>query len=249
MFGRSSFSLVPAALFLLTPASVAAVDAQQDTLPTLEQVLERYVEALGGRDAIEKLTTRVIRGRFVDDRPYAGPVDIISMQAYSKVPRKWLVVHERPEGFEREGFDGETVWWQDAEGVERRGESGLTKFAFIVDPQGALFIRDYFPGMVLKERKVLRTSAVQELFGRALTVYVVETDLKKAHFSLHFDVDSGLLVQVGYKTWLREYRTVDGVKVPYRVVLGRKGGANTWIFDEIEHNVLIDEAQFRVPTR
>lgn len=249
MFVSSSFIPIASALFLLTPASAAALDAQHDTLPTLERVLERYVEAVGGRAALEALRTRVIRGRFVDDRPYAGPVEIISVEALSKVPHKWLVVHERPDGFEREGFDGETVWWQDSEGAERRGASGLTKFAFLMGPQAALSIRDYFPGMVLKERKVLDTAAVQDLFGRPLTVYVVETDRKSAHYSLHFDVESGLLVQIGYKTWLPEYRTVDGVKVPHRVVIGRKGGANIWIFDEIEHNVQIDDARFRVPAR
>ena len=32
-------------------------EAGRDTLPTLEEVLERHIEAVGGRAAIERLTT------------------------------------------------------------------------------------------------------------------------------------------------------------------------------------------------
>jgi hypothetical protein len=45
----------------------------------------------------------------------------------------------------------------------------------------------------------------------------LEVDRDRRDYVLHFDVESSLLVQIGYKTWLPDDREVDGVKVPSRI--------------------------------
>ena len=44
--------------------------------PGPDRILERYVQAVGGRAALERLESRIVTGRQIDDRPYRGPVEI-----------------------------------------------------------------------------------------------------------------------------------------------------------------------------
>ncbi|NIM49996.1 MAG: hypothetical protein GTN78_22470 [Gemmatimonadales bacterium] len=228
--------IVMAPLIAISAAAPAA-DPRQDTLPTVEQIVERYIEAVGGRDAIERLTTRVCTGRFIDDRPYRGPVEVFPLEVYSEVPGRWLLVQHFADGTYRDAFDGRIGWRQNPEGIERAEDNARSKHGWLFDPQGPLRIRDYFRDMVV--------TGTGDVDGQ--TVYVVQTDRDHAHYSLYFDIETGLLLRIGYWWWLEDYREVDGVKVPFRIVCGRKGGSNTYEFDRVEHNLPIDHARFVMP--
>ncbi|MGD2153766.1 MAG: hypothetical protein PVG79_10910, partial [Gemmatimonadales bacterium] len=71
-------------------------EVKQDTLPTLEEVVERYIQGVGGRQAIERLTTRVMTGRLVTDLPtWQPPVhESNSFVIYAKAPGKFLYVQQ-----------------------------------------------------------------------------------------------------------------------------------------------------------
>ena len=107
-----------------------------------------------------------------------------------------------------------------------------------MDPQGALHIKDYFPGLTLTGKETL--------YGHE--VYAVEpAGLKEAHYSLNFDIETGMLMYIGYYWELLDYWEVDGVKFPFRIAMSRKGGSSTYIFDKVKHNVPVDESLFTPP--
>ena len=54
-------------------------------------------------------------------------------------------------------------------------------------------------------------------------------------------------MRLGYNRELGDYREVDGVMVPFRVSLSRKGGSSTYVFDTIQHNVNVDASRFAMP--
>jgi hypothetical protein len=108
------------------------------------------------------------------------------------------------------------------------------RWRFVLDPQGPLRIREYFAG--------LKLTGVTDLEGRS--VYVVESDRSHEHYTLYFDVESGLLTGIGYYWHLQDYRAVDGALVPHRVVAGRKGGSVTYAFEEIVANVAVSGGRF-----
>ncbi len=207
-------------------------------IPALEHILDRYIEALGGRGAIERLTTRVCKGRFVDDRPYAGPVKTIPFDALSKVPDKSLFILHHPENTEWEGFDGNVRWRMDNNGLIRRENQERSQMDYFLDPQNALNIQDYFPGM-----EVMGTVKL-----RGLSVYVVENKRKSPHYTLYFDSANGLLVQIGFYE-IYDYQDVDGVRFPFRLEYSRKGGSNSYIFDEVQHNVPVEDDRFSKPPK
>ena len=107
---------------------------------------------------------------------------------------------------------------------------------YFLDPQNALRIKEYFPGVELMGKVKLR----------GYSVYVVENSRKSPHYTLYFDVESGFLIQIGYYE-LHEYQDVDGIKFPFRLEYSRKGGSNTYAFDDVQHNIPIEDKLFTMP--
>jgi hypothetical protein len=218
-------------------ALLADMGVGRDTMPRVDQIIDRYIQALGGREAIERLTTRLMTGQLVTDLPtWSPPVyEEASVEIRAAVSGGFLEAVETEDGTHLSGYDGVTPWSGGREGVAARDRLDA-RFAFLVDPQGALRMQLYFPDMTL------RGSA--ELGGRR--VYVVDVDDERLH-ALYFDVETGLLVRLGYNRELGDYREVDGVMVPFRVSLSRKGGSSTYVFDTIQHNVNVDASRFAMP--
>jgi hypothetical protein len=224
-----------------------ASEPQGDTssMPTLEDIVNRYVDALGGREAIERLETRVSRGRIVTDLPSREPpvLELERFEFSSTAQGRFLAataleMHNpprtdgsSPQGADTEGFDGETGWRIEGDRVTLDESLGRSRFAWLLNPQGPLQMGRYFRGMRLK--------GVREVEGRLM--YVVDTD---EDFSLYFDVETGLLARAGFNRELANYREVDGVLVPHQILYSRKGGSSTFVFDEIEHGVPLSDERF-----
>lgn len=206
-----------------------------EALSTLDHILERYIQALGGRAAIEKLTTRTCTGRFVDAVSWTDPpVQTHPLKALAKIPDRWLTTIQVSKGIEQNGFDGRIGWKVNPDRIERADRMSRSWLGYLLNPQGALYIREYFPGMTLRAKDISR--------GRE--VYMVKN---RTENMLYFDVETGLLTQIGSSWELQDYREVDGVNFPFRIATSRKGGESYFAFDKIEHNVPIDDARFTIP--
>ncbi len=229
--------LVATLVFLAIPKETAG-DSTPDTLPTLEQILERYIQAVGGCEAFEELVTRVTRARVVTDLPTWDPpvYEVDTLIVYVKTPNKYVVIQRTPRGTIVEGFDGETAWKQDIQG--KTFDLGLwnKRSKWLVDLHYPLLLMDYFPDMTFRCKGVLE--------GRP--VYVVDTDDDRAH-ALYFDVETGLLLRLGFHHEIYDYREIDGVKIPFRIVYSRKGGSSTFILNSVEHNIPINDSLFVMP--
>jgi len=229
------FVIVP---IILAQGATASTEEMQ-ALPAAEQVLERYIEAVGGRETIASLTTRVSLGRMIHDLHWSRPpYEVVPIAGYATSSDHMLMVEHKSGGVRCEGFDGETAWVQDASGIAVSESPVRSKTAWLLDPQGALRMEKYFPG--------LEVTSKENLDGR--TVYVIEpAELDRAHYALYFDAETGLLVRVGYYWELKDYRDVDGVRLPFRIDMSRKGGSSTIVLDFVKHNLPLDKPLFAVP--
>ena len=143
-----------------------------------------------------------------------------------------------PKGTEQSGFDGAVGWKLNADRIERDDRLRRSWLGFLLNPHGILHIQDYFPGLRLEGKEVLA--------GRE--VYLVETSSSDGTQNrLYFDAETSVLVRIGMYWELKAYREVEGVKLPFRIEISRKGGKSYFAFDKIEHNVSIDLAQFSMP--
>jgi predicted O-methyltransferase YrrM len=207
--------------------------------PTLKKILGRYIDAVGGRDAVIKLSTRVCEGEFVDDLSWQEPkIKRYDLRAYAEVPNKWITILELPEGTEQNGYDGATGWKLNTDRIERNGRAQRSWLSFLLNPQGILHIHEYFPDLRLEGKVII---------GKR-EVYLVETSSSdETQNRLYFDAETGLLVRVGKHWELGDYREVDGIKFPFRIAQSRKGGESYFSFEKITHNVSIDSARFSKP--
>jgi hypothetical protein len=196
--------------------------------PTLQQIFDRNIEAMGGREAFEALEGRKVRGRQIDDRPYAGPAVTSRLEARADTAGHWSLILADGDEVNAEGRDAGGSWGRKpGEGAKPRDRDNA-KLGYLLDPQGPLRIAQHFPNPRLTGTRIFE----------GVTYWMVENDLKYAYYTLYFEVESGLLTRIGFHWWLEDFREIDGVLVPHTVVRGRKGGSTNLYWDEVVHEAV-----------
>jgi thiol-disulfide isomerase/thioredoxin len=234
----------------VAPTAAAAPVFIEDTqLPTLDQVLAKYVDAIGGKAAQMRLTSRVATGR----------VDLIGisnggrLQSYAIAPNKSLLVMELDSvGVMRKGFDGRNGWEQsDQSGL--RASTGVNLASLARDAE-------FYHDLKLKELFV-RTRLLGKVKHGFREVYLVEaTPRVGTPEKLYFDTQSGLLVQrdvtrqtsqgpVLAEIYLSDWRSVDGVKIPFKTTQVMPNQTFVFTLQEVKHNVPVDETIFQKPAK
>ena len=226
-----------------TPAATPAA-----ALPSAEQIINKYVQAIGGKAAIEKITSRQATGTFeLPAMGVSGP-----MQSYAKAPNKTVFTIEIGGfGEVQRGYNG-TVGWEVNPQTGNRELSGgeLAQLKLGADFYRDVKLMQVFPKMVVK--------GVEKVGGN--DAYVVEaTSAEGIMEKMYFDTQSGLLVRtdveadtpqgkMAVSSFASDYREVDGVKIPFAVRQVTPTIEFTIKLDSVKHNVAIDDAKFNRPT-
>jgi len=226
----------PASLQTATPS---------DALPTVDQVLSKYVEAKGGRPAHQKLTNRVAKGEWENvTRGVRHPIEI-----YSKAPDKRVEILDAPEnrGVTGRGYDGSSAWSMN---MTETGLRPLEGAELATMQRESDFYREIKLDRLYQR---LTLTGIERIGGR--DAYAVEAipDGGNAE-KLYFDVETGLLSRrdmvygrTPVQHYYEDYRAVDGIKLPF--VLRSEGPVRLITrLTEVKHNVQIDDARFKSPT-
>jgi zinc protease len=241
--------LVPTCLIVLMAGliPVAAQTAPQGSMPSVDEILDKYVEALGGKVALEKVTSRVAKGTFeMDQMPGEATEEI-----YEKAPNKQLAITDNPSfGVVKRGFNG-TAGWQDMPQtglVDVTGDE-LTAMKRHADFHWSIKLKELYPKMTVKGK--------ESVGGR--DAYVVEaTPAEGPAETMYFDADTGLLVRltgeadtpngpVTIDMTFEDYRDVDGVKVPFTIHESFGDFGFVIKLTDVKQNVPIDDAKFDKP--
>jgi len=218
-----------------------------EPLPSVDQILDKYIETLGGKAAIEKITSRQVSGTF--EIPAMGASG--TLKGFAKAPNKTIVIIDVPSfGVIRQGFDGTVAWGEDPMGGLRE----ITGEELIATKRDADFHRDVhlkalFPTMTVKSREKVGDK-------EAYLIEATPTDGKAE--KLYFDVKSGLLVRHDaerespqgagvVEIYFEDFKEVDGVKIPFTLKRVMAAFAITIKFDEIKHNVEVEDTTFSKP--
>jgi photosynthetic reaction center cytochrome c subunit len=196
----------------------AAAEAKPE-LPTADAILAKYVQALGGEQALRAISSRTLSGerdtagRNDDEAPWAKG----SFELYQKAPNLETMVMSAGNGqMTATGFDGTSAWTQNANGA-------------VVEAEGTALARakrmaDFYEPLDLKQEYTRTRVRAGKLDGRDVYV-LIGTPENDTPEQLYFDKDSGLLVrritfmrnvvinaptQIDYQ----DYREADGVKYP-----------------------------------
>jgi hypothetical protein len=212
---------------------------------TADQILDKYVQAIGGTDAIQKISSRVEKGKATTFGGHEFPVDV-----YQKGSDKRASYLHTPQGDSVTLYDGQGGWMT-MPGRPSREMSGS-------DLDSAKFDADLqFPLSVKRSFAELKVSGTEKVDGH--DTYVVignRADLPPVNF--YFDQQTWLLVrelrysetplgrfptQIDYA----DYRASGGTKIPFQRSVARPGSKFVTHIEEVQNNVPIDDSKFSKP--
>ncbi len=213
-------------------------------LPTPDQVLDKYLAAVGGAEAVSKIKTRVQKGK-IDASGTQYPVEV-----YSEAPEMRVSITHLPPGESVTAFNGEAGWLSRPNGFHRMTDAEAE--AARIDAQL------HFPVQLRELYKEFHVRPGEDIGGRP-TVLLSAKASGKPDLRLYFDQENGLLLrQIRYaETPLGrnptqidygDFRVADGVKIPYRWTLMRPGGSFTIQIEQVQQNVPVDERLFVMPS-
>jgi photosynthetic reaction center cytochrome c subunit len=212
--------------------------------PAADQLLDKYLQAVGGAAAVEKITSRVMNGTITfGDRNV--PIEI-----FSKDPDKRISLTHTPDGDSVTAFDGHEGWLGfPGRPVREMNGPDIDGASMDADLHFAAHLKGMF-----RDAKVRGTEKV----GDHDAYLVIGQREGKPPLRLYFDEQSGLLMrlvrygetplgllptQIDYA----DYRETGGVKIPFRWTLARPGGRFTIQVSEAKENVPVDDAKFARP--
>jgi len=252
--GRTSPTALPLPLALPAPRpqpSLRPVPGQTTATaaagPTADQVLAKYVDALGGQAPIDKLKAVVMKGAYTSENGAPIPYEV-----YMAAPDQFYTMLTTPQGMVERGFDGKLGWEKDARGVNELAPTMLEDLKSMFLFYRNLKLKEQFTQIRVGRRDKIGDREVITLGGRT-------ADNRREQ--LFFDAQSGLLLRrirytptmigiIPQQTDFDDYRDIEGVKFPFTVKVAAVEVSNpiaTRIYTAIKANVAIDVSKFKMP--
>jgi tetratricopeptide (TPR) repeat protein len=216
------------------------------SLPTVDEVLNKYVEALGGAKAINAVTSRVTKGTL----DVAGVSRGGSFETRAQAPNKALtMIQAHPLGTIRVGYNGRTGWTSNVKGVSALKGLELARLQRDADFYSIVRVKNNYAKVTL--------AGMSKIGFR--DVYVLELQPASGPVD-RFYVDAQTYIPVRLNTarmtgtvlepaeiYLDDWREVDGIKYPFSTSITQGKLTLTFTVTEIKHNVAIDASIFEPP--
>jgi hypothetical protein len=214
-----------------------------------DQILDKYIQAIGGAAQAAKLTSFIAKGTYQGFDTYDEKVPY---EIFANTPDQLTTIVHTQQGDSVATYDGAHGWIAAADklmrvlplsGGDLEGAKLDACLSFPEEIRTQFKWRTGFPSASIDDRPV---SVIQAVGGG-------ETGAK-----LYFDKESGLLIrQVRYSDTAvgviptqidySDYRDVAGVKMPFHWVITWTDGRSTIEIREIQPNTHIDTSKFTKP--
>jgi outer membrane lipoprotein-sorting protein len=221
--------------------------------PSADQVLSKYIQALGGAQRLASVTSFAGKGTY---EGFDTEGDKFPVEVYAKAPNeRTTIVHLRA-GDNIRTCDGRNAWNTSAGTLLPIPVFSLSGG----DLEGAMIDAGVsFPGQIKQLLKDWRTGFPSTTIDDKDVDVVQGSSPDNTPVKFYFDKKSGLLLrQVRYTDTALglnptqidydDYRDVSGVKMPFRLTTTWTDGRSTIVFSELRANVSIDAAKFSKPT-
>lgn len=232
------------------PDRVEVLPDAPDSPAAAEQILDKFIQAVGGAQQLAKLSSFSAKGTYVgfDTNAQKVPTEI-----FAKAPNQRTMTNHLPGGDDTTTYDGREAWIAAADkptplimltGGDLDGARLDAELSF-----PALLKQDLskwhvgFPPVTIADR------AVQVVEGTAAGGTPVK---------LFFDKESGLLVRqvrfintavglIPLDVDYSDYRAVSGVKMPFHWTVTWVDGRSTTELTDVQPNVAVPAAKFAKP--
>ena len=221
--------------------------------PSADQILDKYIQALGGAQRLAGIKSFIATGTSVG---YEGLGGGGQFQIFGKAPDQrtvQIVFKDHPErGDSTRAYNGSTGWVKSPRGLLGEYElAGSELDGLRLEAQLA------FPGQIKQVLTNLRAGNPDSINGSDVDV-VQGMGLRGVMATLYFDKQSGLLVRmvrygrspvgrVPVQSDYSDYRDVGGVKFPFKYTFSWLDGRDAFQLTDVKTNVAIDAAKFGKP--
>ena len=216
-------------------------------LPSARDVVDKYVKAIGGKDAYLKYKSRVESGTIeLTPMGIKGTYENLSVsdnRIFSKISIDGF-------GDVLNIFDGKSGWTSNpAQGSRLREGKELEQFRHQSTYDRDVNLEKAFTSLVVR--------GVENVGDRKTYVLVGSTSGLPDEI-LYFDVDSGLVLrrdnillapegQQATTAFYEDYREVGGVKWPFKTRAKSPAFELTFVLSEIRYDVSIEDSKFKQP--
>jgi hypothetical protein len=233
------------------PDDVLVAASAASGAPSADQILDRYITALGGATRLAGLTSFAAKGTYEGyGDPAKRPVDL-----YAKAPRQRAMVVHGSDGDSSTIYGGAAGWLA----------APITERPVTVQPLTAgdleaarLEAELTFPARIKQVFTTWRVGLGSTIDDR--DVQVVQGSGARGMATLYFDKESGLLVRlvryadsavgrIPMQTDFADYRDVSGVKMPFRWTATWLDGRSTIELTEVRPNIAVAAARFAKPAQ
>ncbi len=211
---------------------------------TVDEILAKYVEAVGGADAIRKVSSRTMKGEILTGGNQT-PIDL-----FTKAPNQRISISHMGNADSYTAFDG-TAGWLGTAGRPARAMTTAESAAAGLDAEFYLPLRlkEIYPQLRRGRPEEVGGVECEVLNGSApghpsVRLYFEKTTGLLLRMVRYADTPMGRMpTQIDYA----DYRNSGGAKVPFRWTLSRPNGRFTIQISEMKVNLPIDDARFRKP--
>jgi hypothetical protein len=219
------------------------------SLPTVDELLARYVAALGGEKAIKAVTHRVVKGTV--DIPGLSRDGVF--ETYQEAPNKAMTyLRAHPIGTVQTGYNGRAGWWQTVAGVRS-----------IKNPEELATLQresDFYAPLRVKANYVKVTLLGMSQIGYR-EMYVLDLQPKLgAPERLYLDAKTYLPARINtvrklgnvaeaVEIYMDEWKAVDGIQFPFSVSQRFSRMTLSFTVKEIKHYNSLDMTLFEQPVK
>ena len=220
------------------------------TTPSADEILDKYVQALGGARRLAGLTSFTGKGTYEGYDSYEQKVPF---EVFAKAPNQRTTIAHTQSGDTTTIFDGRAGW-----------VAAVDKPVTLLplssgDLDGARLEADLsFPGRIKQTLSQWRVGFPVTTIEDRLVRIVQGTGAGGTRVKLFFDAESGLLARVvRYSNTVvgivptqidySDYREVAGIKMPFHWTVTWTDGKSTIELSDVQPNVPIDTSKFAQP--
>ena len=219
--------------------------------PTADQILQKYIEALGGPQHLAALTSFIAKGTIEGYDTYHVKVPL---EIYAKGPNQRKMVYHTQNGDSVSVFDGEKGWLAAV-------DKPLPLLALLpgAELDAAKLDADLcFPGGIKRALIQWKTGfPVTTIDDKEVNV-IQGTGAGSSRFKLYFDAKTGLLMrQLRYADTpvgvvpthvdYSDYREIAGVQMAFKIVVTWTDGQSSILFTDVQPNAAIEATVFARP--
>lgn len=229
------------------PEKVIVKKAAPAKTPTVQEILAKYVEALGGRAANEKIKSRMMKGTMeIQPMGIKG-----SFESYAAAPNKSVVKSTLAGiGDLIEGFDGQNAWSiNPLQGNRDKQGEELAQAKLVYNFYREINLARIYPKMEYKGTEKVGANDAYVLVG---------TPDNLSPETFYFDTKTGLLLRqdstlvspegkMPTKVFYEDVREVDGVKLPFKIRTVIPQFEIVITTTEVKHNIAVDDGKFAKP--